>query len=55
MTPRNECPYGPLDCPKLISLNDRINKLERNQARLMHMVYYIAGVVSVTLGINVII
>ena len=50
-----QCPYGPLDCPKLISLNERISTLERNQAKLMRLLYYIAGVVSVSLGVNVVI
>lgn len=53
--PRNECPYGAIDCPKMQSMKERIAILEKNQAKLMHIVYYIAGIVSVTLGIQVII
>lgn len=56
--PRNErieCPYGAVDCPKMQSMKERIIILEKNQAKLMHIVYYIAGIVSVTLGIQVII
>lgn len=53
--PRNECPYGAIDCPKMQSMKERIIILEKNQAKLMHIVYYIAGIVSVTLGIQVII
>lgn len=54
MTPKSECPYGPNDCPKLASLYSRIYHLERNQIKLMRTVYYIAGIVSVTLGVSVI-
>lgn len=50
-----ECPYGPNDCPKLAGINSRIYNLEKNQLKLMHVVYYIAGIVSVTLGVSVII
>lgn len=52
---RNECPYGATDCPKISELRNKINILEKNQVRLMRTVYYIAGIVSVTLGIQVIV
>lgn len=50
----NDCPYGVSECPKVAELDERVDRLERNQIRLMRTVYYIAGIVSVTLGINVI-
>ena len=52
---RNECPYGATDCPKVADLRNKITVLEKNQVRLMRTVYYIAGIVSVTLGVQVII
>ncbi len=57
MTTRNEpdCPFGASDCPKIRNLRERIAILEKNQVKLMHMVYYIAGIVSVSLGIQVIV
>lgn len=52
---RNECPYGASDCPKISELRSKVSVLEKNQVRLMRTVYYIAGIVSVTLGVQVII
>ena len=49
-----ECPYGPNSCPKLNQLENEVETLKKNQMRLMRTVYYIAGIVSVTLGIQVI-
>ena len=50
-----ECPYGPNSCPKLRELEDEVNVLKKNQLILMRLVYYIAGIVSVSLGITVLI
>lgn len=55
MPPRNECPYGAEDCPKLKELRSRITRLEQNQTRMMRIMYYVAGIVSVTLGVQVMI
>ena len=55
MSRTSECPYGASDCPKVSELRSKINILEKNQVRLMRTVYYIAGIVSVTLGVQVII
>lgn len=55
MAIKTECPYGPNSCPKLAGINTRIGILEKNQLKLMHIVYYIAGIVSVTLGVSVIV
>ena len=55
MPKTNECPYGAADCPKVSELRSKIAILEKNQVRLMRTVYYIAGIVSVTLGVQVII
>lgn len=49
----DQCPYGLEPCPKIIDMKDRIERLEKNQARLTTLIYYIAGIVSVTLGIQV--
>lgn len=51
----SKCPYGADDCPKIRELDNRIDILEKNQIRLMRMVYYIAGIVSVSLGVTVIV
>ena len=49
----SKCPYGADECPKIKELDRRIDILEKNQIRVMRMVYYIAGIVSVSLGITV--
>lgn len=51
----NECPYGAGDCPKIRDLDERIDTLEKTQANMMRVLYYIAGIVSVSLGVTVII
>lgn len=50
---QNECPYGASECPKIRELDERIDILERNQAKLMRLLYYIAGIVSVSLGVTI--
>lgn len=50
----SKCPYGADDCPKIKELDERIGILEKNQIRLMRTVYYIAGIVSVSLGVTVV-
>lgn len=35
--------------------DERLDKLEANQIKLMRLLYYIAGIVSVTLGVQVMI
>ena len=55
MTRPLECPYGPNSCPKLNELESEVETLKKNQLRLMTVVYYIAGIVSVTLGVSVIV
>ena len=55
MSLRNECPYSDKICPKVQDMEDRITVLEKNQIKMMRTVYYIAGIVSVSLGVTVMI
>ena len=52
--PRNECPYGAKACPKVEEMEERVGRMEKNQSRMMTTLYFIAGVVSVTLGVQII-
>ena len=52
---RNECPYGSAACPKVEEVDEKVDRLTHNQIKLMRTVYYIAGIVSISLGINVVI
>lgn len=54
MTPRNECPYGASSCPKVEEIEERVGRMERNQTKIMMTLYFIAGVVSVSLGVQII-
>lgn len=51
----NECPYSDKPCPKMQNHDERLDKLETNQLKLMRLLYYIAGIVSVSLGVQVVI
>lgn len=53
MTDGKECPYGAKSCPKVEEIEDRVAHMERNQAKIMTTLYFIAGVVSVTLGVQI--
>lgn len=48
-----QCPYTDKPCPKVTDLEDRVTRMERNQAVMMRLLYFIAGVVSVSLGVNI--
>lgn len=52
---RIDCPFGSEQCPHVKALDERIDALEANQLKLMHLLYYIAGIVSVSLGVTVMI
>lgn len=49
---RFECPYGDKSCPKVDELEERLAVMERNQIKMMRTLYYIVGVVSVSLGMT---
>lgn len=50
----DDCPYGPDECPKVRELENRVARMEHNQAKIMYTLYFVAGIVSVELGIVVI-
>lgn len=53
MTPnKTDCPYGADSCPKVSELEDRLSVMEHNQLKMMRTLYYIVGVVSVSLGLT---
>lgn len=47
----NDCPYGASNCPKLLDMNKRVDKLEHTLSKILYIVYFIAGVVSVEFGV----
>ena len=55
MMSMKDCPYGADTCPKVQDLEERVAKMEKNQTKMMGLLYFIAGVVSVSLGVTVII
>lgn len=52
MTNRFNCPYGADSCPKVQELEERIVMMERTQLKMLRTLYYIVGVVSVSLGLT---
>lgn len=46
------CPYGAESCPKVEELEVRVARMEQNQNRMMRILYYIMGIVTVSLGIT---
>ena len=49
-----ECPYGADECPKVHALEKKVLSMEKNQHRMMFTLYFIAGVVSVSLGVQIV-
>lgn len=49
-----QCPYTDKPCPKVDELEERVVKMEKNQIMMMRLLYLIAGIVSATLGINIV-
>lgn len=54
MTKIDGCPYGAESCPKVTELEERVTRMEKNQSKMMITLYFIAGIVSVTLGVQII-
>ena len=54
MTVRSDCPYGAEKCPKVDDLEKKVARMERNQAKILYTIYFVAGIVSVELGIVII-
>jgi hypothetical protein len=54
MTVHADCPYGPDDCPKIEDLEVRVRKMEANMNKILYIMYFIAGITSVELGIVII-
>ena len=48
-----DCPFGAHTCPRIAELKEEIRRLTANQNRMMITLYFIAGIVSVTLGVEV--
>ena len=47
------CPYMDGSCPKVNELEERIDIMETRQVSIVRILYYIAGVVSVTMSVGI--
>lgn len=47
------CPYMDGACPKVNELEERIEMMETRQVSIVRILYYIAGVVSVTMSVGI--
>lgn len=54
MSKSNECPYGADACPKIKSLEEEVQTTKDLLLRLLKVVYIIAGILTVNLGITII-
>ena len=50
----NDCPYGASDCPKIRDAEERLDTIERALDRILYIVAFIAGIVSVEFGVVII-
>lgn len=49
----HECPYGAGTCPKIEELESDVNDVRATLSRITTTLYFIAGIVSVTLGVSI--
>ena len=50
----SDCPYGASPCPKMEDAEERMAKMEDTLNRILYLVAFIAGIVSVEFGIVII-
>lgn len=50
----NDCPYGASECPKIHDTEERLDVIERTLDRILYIVAFIAGIVSVEFGVVII-
>ena len=50
----NDCPYGASACPKMEDAEERISRMEVTLNKILYLVAFIAGIVSVEFGIVII-
>lgn len=57
MTPSNErpsCPYGADSCPHVARVEKEVQDMHRTLNKILYVVYFVAGIVAVELGIVII-
>lgn len=50
----SDCPFGASQCPKLEGAEERIDRMETTLNKILYLVAFIAGIVSVEFGIVII-
>ena len=50
----SDCPYGAGACPKMEDAEERIAKMEVTLNKILYLVAFIAGIVSVEFGIVIV-
>lgn len=53
VTSRTECPYGAVQCPKVRDLEEKVTRMESRQMAIMRLLYLVVGVVSASLGVQI--
>lgn len=54
MSKTNECPYGADSCPKIEDLEKEVQSTKDLILRLLKVVYLIAGILTINLGITIV-
>lgn len=52
--PKNECPYGADDCPKITDLEVTVRVLHSELENMKRILYCIVGILMVELGVTII-
>lgn len=52
--PPSDCPYGASPCPKMEDTEERIKRMEITLNKILYLVAFISGIVSVEFGIVIV-
>lgn len=54
MNDRPDCPFGAESCPHVSRVENQIKAMTKTMNRILYVVYFVAGIVAVELGIVII-
>lgn len=48
---QNDCPFGSTECPKVASLEERMQILEERQMKIIYLLYAAIGLIAAEFGV----
>lgn len=48
---QNDCPFGASNCPKVASLEERMEILEERQMKIIYLLYAAIGLIAAEFGV----